>query len=58
MTAMANPFLTVFRMAPIVYKSEGKKIAERLWQETMAEFAFARAAEIVQELKYTASASA
>ncbi|KAK3933622.1 short-chain dehydrogenase reductase [Diplogelasinospora grovesii] len=45
-------------MAPIVYKPEGEKIAERLWQETMAEPAFARAAEILRRLSASASASA
>lgn len=29
------------RMAPILYKEEGKEIGEKLWQETMEELAFA-----------------
>ncbi|KAF6829565.1 short-chain dehydrogenase reductase [Colletotrichum plurivorum] len=37
-------------MAPIVYKRRGREIAALLWDETMKELAFARSAEIVQEL--------
>ncbi|ROV94089.1 hypothetical protein VMCG_08244 [Cytospora schulzeri] len=37
-------------MAPIVYNAEGKRVAERLWIETMEELAFAHAAEVVQGL--------
>ena len=42
--------LTVLRMAPFVYTPEGEKIAQTLWQETMNELAFARVADILQEL--------
>lgn len=37
-------------MAPIVYEPEGEEIAQRLWQETMDEFAFVGAADIVSSL--------
>ncbi|KAL7893912.1 hypothetical protein HDV63DRAFT_164330 [Trichoderma sp. SZMC 28014] len=37
-------------MAPIVYGLEGERLAERLWEETMSEFAFANAADIVHSL--------
>lgn len=46
---MADP--TICRMAPVVYHAEGKRIAERLWNETMEELEFAHAAEIVEGLK-------
>jgi len=36
------------RMAPIVYTTEGKRISERLWEETMAEFEFVKAKEIIR----------
>ncbi|PYI08564.1 NAD(P)-binding protein [Aspergillus sclerotiicarbonarius CBS 121057] len=37
-------------MAPFVYTPQGEKIAQTLWQETMNELAFARVADILQEL--------
>ncbi|PNP40568.1 hypothetical protein TGAMA5MH_07565 [Trichoderma gamsii] len=37
-------------MAPIVYGLEGERLAEKLWEETMNEFAFAKAADIVHSL--------
>lgn len=37
-------------MAPLVYEPEGEKIAEKLWQETLNELAFANAANIVNTL--------
>jgi len=38
------------RLAPIVYESEGERLAQKLWEETMNEFAFAKAADIVHSL--------
>jgi hypothetical protein len=38
-------------MAPIVYTPEGKRISERLWEETMAEFAFVKAEEITKGIE-------
>lgn len=37
-------------MAPLIYKPEGAKLGELLWQETMAELSFAGAENIVQDL--------
>ncbi|KAL7918079.1 hypothetical protein ACQKWADRAFT_324096 [Trichoderma austrokoningii] len=37
-------------MVPIVYGLEGERIAEKLWEETMNEFAFAKAADIVHSI--------
>ncbi|KAK0615715.1 hypothetical protein B0T17DRAFT_352521 [Bombardia bombarda] len=37
-------------MAPIVYTSEGKEVAARLWKETMKELSFAGVEEIVDRL--------
>lgn len=42
--------LTLYRMAPLIYKPEGAKLGELLWQETMAELSFAGAENIVQDL--------
>ena len=39
-------------MAPLVYTTEGRRLSEALWLETMDELAFARAAEIVQSLSH------
>jgi hypothetical protein len=38
-------------MAPIVYTTEGSKISEKLWKETMAEFSFAGVEDILKELQ-------
>jgi len=35
-------------MAPILYKDEGEKIGEKLWQETMEELAFANPEELLK----------
>ncbi|KAL6895132.1 NAD(P)-binding protein [Trichoderma evansii] len=37
-------------MAPLVYEIEGERLAQKLWEETMNEFAFAKAADIVHSL--------
>lgn len=37
-------------MAPIVYEIEGERLAQKLWEETMSEFAFAKAADIIHSL--------
>ncbi|KAM0520652.1 hypothetical protein ACHAPE_003049 [Trichoderma viride] len=37
-------------MAPIVYGIEGERLAEKLWEETMNELAFAKVADIVHSL--------
>lgn len=34
-------------MAPIIYSPEGESLRERIWKETMEEFSFAGAEEIV-----------
>jgi hypothetical protein len=34
-------------MALIVYTDEGREVSERLWKETMAEFSFAHAEDIL-----------
>lgn len=38
------------RWAPFVYQSKGQEIAERLWQETMDELAFANVSGVIKEL--------
>ncbi|KAM7188984.1 NAD(P)-binding protein-8 [Rhypophila sp. PSN 637] len=38
-------------MAPLVYQSEGEEVAERLWDETMDELAFAGTRDIIRELQ-------
>lgn len=37
-------------MAPLIYKPEGAKVAERLWGETMAELAPFKASEVLAEV--------
>lgn len=37
-------------LAPIIYTPKGEKIAEQLWKETMAEFAFAKPENILKEV--------
>lgn len=37
-------------MAPLIYKPEGAKIAEKLWEETMAELAPFKASEVLAEV--------
>jgi hypothetical protein len=37
-------------MAPLVYTSEGEKLAKELWEETMNELAFARVADVVEQV--------
>ncbi|EFR01710.1 retinol dehydrogenase 12 [Nannizzia gypsea CBS 118893] len=37
-------------MAPFVYTDEGKKVAELLWEETMAELSFANVSDILEDL--------
>jgi hypothetical protein len=37
-------------MAPIVYEPEGERIAQKLWQETLDELAFAGVTDIVNSL--------
>lgn len=37
-------------MAPFVYGLEGERLAQKLWEETMDEFAFAKVADIVHSL--------
>jgi len=39
-----------YRMAPIVYASEGKDISEQLWKETLAEFSFAGVEGILEDI--------
>lgn len=38
-------------MAPLIYKPEGAKLAERLWEETIAELEPFKASEIVAKLR-------
>ncbi|PYH88399.1 NAD(P)-binding protein [Aspergillus ellipticus CBS 707.79] len=40
-------FQKVVPMAPMVYNTEGKKVAAQLWQETMAELSFAGVEDIL-----------
>jgi len=41
---------TVYRLAPIVYTAEGKKISEQLWKETKEELAFANVDKILKTI--------
>jgi hypothetical protein len=43
--------LTVFRFVGLLYTPEGKEIAEKLWQETVAELAYADMQGILDSLK-------
>ena len=43
--------LFYFRLAPIIYTSDGAKISQQLWKETMTELAFAGAEGIVEGLR-------
>ena len=45
--AIAN---AIYRLAPIIYSEEGKKISEQLWKETMEELAFAKVEEIIKAI--------
>ena len=47
--SVSNYFVN--RMAPIVYKPEGQRIAKLLWEETMEELSFARVRDILEQLK-------
>ncbi|KAI1070694.1 hypothetical protein LB507_006645 [Fusarium sp. FIESC RH6] len=40
-------FQRMVPMAPVLYKEEGTRISEKLWQETMEEFAFAKPEELL-----------
>lgn len=39
------------RFAPLLYTAEGEEIIERLWQETLDEFAFADVRDVLQSMK-------
>ncbi|OTB08985.1 hypothetical protein M426DRAFT_316277 [Hypoxylon sp. CI-4A] len=39
-------------MSPIIYTEKGKRIAMKLWQETMNEFAFAGVEQIITEINH------
>ncbi|GAP85196.1 putative short-chain dehydrogenase reductase family protein [Rosellinia necatrix] len=43
-------FQMVISMAPIIYTENGKKIREQLWKETMAEFSFVDAENILKDV--------
>ncbi|KAI0395502.1 hypothetical protein F5Y17DRAFT_192780 [Xylariaceae sp. FL0594] len=45
-------FQRVISKAPIIYTDEGREISERLWKETMAEFSFANAEEILSNFSH------
>ncbi|KAJ6782110.1 hypothetical protein PWT90_08399 [Aphanocladium album] len=38
-------------MAPIIYTEEGSRISVQLWKETMAEFAFAKVEQIIDQVR-------
>ena len=38
-----------YRLAPLIYEPEGARLAERLWEETMAELGSFKASEIMAE---------
>jgi len=40
----------VSRYASIVYTTEGKRITEQLWKETLAELSFAKVEDILRDL--------
>ena len=37
-------------MAPIVYTTEGEKVSEQLWKETMEELAFAHVEDVLRDI--------
>jgi len=41
----------ITRSAPIIYKPEGERIAQKLWDETMVELSFAGAQDIISGLE-------
>lgn len=41
----------ISRFATLLYTPEGKKITEKLWQETMAELSFAKPLDILESMK-------
>jgi hypothetical protein len=46
---MINPVAKMaYRLAPIIYSAEGKKISDQLWKETKEELAFANVEEILK----------
>lgn len=38
-------------LVPAIYTEEGKRISEQLWKETMDELSFAKAEDMVNEIK-------
>jgi predicted peroxiredoxin len=38
-------------MATLVYTDEGKKIAKKLWDETIQELSFAKVDEIIKQVR-------
>ncbi|KAI1208145.1 NAD(P)-binding protein [Annulohypoxylon truncatum] len=44
-------FQKVKPMAPIIYTAEGERIRDQLWKETMAEFSFAGAEDIIKDIR-------
>lgn len=42
-----STLITLRRMAPIVYKSEGQRLAKSVFEETMDELSFAGVKEII-----------
>ncbi|KAK8139362.1 retinol dehydrogenase 12 [Apiospora sp. TS-2023a] len=51
--ALTNYILFAFSLAPIIYKPEGKLVADRLWRETMAELSFAGVEGIINQIGNT-----
>ncbi|KAI1292374.1 hypothetical protein F5Y03DRAFT_402980 [Xylaria venustula] len=43
-------FLSMQKIAPVIYTEEGKKTSEQLWEETIEELSFAGVENIVKEL--------
>lgn len=39
------------RMAPIIYKPEGQRIAKKLWEELLDELSFAGVRDVLNGLK-------
>lgn len=40
----------ILSLAPVIYTAQGQVLSQRLWDETMAEFSFAKAQDILREV--------
>ena len=50
-TANERHYLLKHRFAPFVYSDDGKELREVLWEETLDEFSFAHARQVVNSMQ-------